>query len=150
MKFLYKNCFKVALYIRGPYGYTLDQWFSICGSQPLWVKRPFHRGHLRPLESTNIHITVCNSSTVTMQQWRQFYGLGSPPQQQHTRWMCLSSCRKGSNLFVDSHAPPSPRIPHTVSRAGQGRGTRAKAGATAGWIPLYLLRGPDTGAWGCC
>ena len=33
---------------------------------PLGVEQPFHRGHLRPSENTDIYIMIHNSSKITV------------------------------------------------------------------------------------
>lgn len=48
---------------------TLQQQFWICGSQTLLaILLHFHRGHLRPMENTDIYITIPNS--IKLQLWR--------------------------------------------------------------------------------
>jgi hypothetical protein len=37
----------------------------------LWVQPRFHRGFLRPLENTDIYITIHNRSEITAMKWQR-------------------------------------------------------------------------------
>lgn len=95
---------------------SLNQWFSTCGSQLRALSNLFHRGHLRLLGSTDIYITIQNSSKITVMRWQQkvILWLGG----QHT-WRTV--LRGHSIRKVESHCPNlhvSPQVSPAVNHLG--------------------------------
>lgn len=96
---------------------SLNQWFSTCGSQLRASSNLFHRGHLRLLGSTDIYITIQNSSKIRVMRWQQkvILWLGG----QHT-WRTVlrgHSIRKVENHCPNLHVSPqvSPAVNHLGS-----------------------------------